>query len=154
MIGQRRLVPRCRTAAIPRSRALIAAAVVRWPIMVLSLVCETHAVKQLRAGRIYHEDTGWLRIHLLFPASHSDDPDDQCPLFAGIGHRGPGQSDNGPPLSQSLHIGWVRELVQPHRRAAFGRMRISARGVVRDSGIPDVVVPDAAQHAVENLPEE
>ena len=33
-------------------------------------------------------------------------------------------------------------------------MRISARGVVRDSGIPDAVVPDAMQHAVEDLPEE
>ena len=33
-------------------------------------------------------------------------------------------------------------------------MRISARGVVRDTGTPDVVVSDAIQHAVEDLPEE
>ena len=44
---------------------------------------------------------------------------------------------------------WCSRIVAPP-----GRMRISARGVVRDSGIPDVVVPDAAQHAVEDLPEE
>ena len=37
----------------------------------------------------------------------------------------------------------LRQLVQPHRRAA-GRMRLSADGVVRDSGLPDVVAPAAA----------
>ena len=33
-------------------------------------------------------------------------------------------------------------------------MRLSAKGVVRDSGLPDVVVPSAFQHAVEDLPPE
>jgi transglutaminase-like putative cysteine protease len=33
-------------------------------------------------------------------------------------------------------------------------MRISANGVVRDSGLPDVVAPSAFQHAVEDLPPE
>jgi transglutaminase-like putative cysteine protease len=44
---------------------------------------------------------------------------------------------------------WCNRIVAPP-----GRMRISACGVVRDSGIPDVVVPSAMQHAVEDLPEE
>jgi len=44
---------------------------------------------------------------------------------------------------------WCNRIVAPP-----GRMSISTRGVVRDSGIPDVVVPDAIQHAVEDLPEE
>ena len=44
---------------------------------------------------------------------------------------------------------WCNRILAP-----AGRMRISSRGIVRDSGIPDVVVPDAGQHAVEDLPEE
>jgi transglutaminase-like putative cysteine protease len=44
---------------------------------------------------------------------------------------------------------WCSRIVAPP-----GRMRISGRGVVRDSGVPDVVVPDAMQQAVEDLPEE
>ena len=52
------------------------------------------------------------------------------------------------PLSRRL-----RQLVQPPRRPA-GRMRLSANGVVRDSGLPDAVVPSAVQHAIEDLPPE
>jgi transglutaminase-like putative cysteine protease len=44
---------------------------------------------------------------------------------------------------------WCNRIVAP-----AGRMCISSRGIVRDSGIPDVVAPDAIQHAVEDLPEE
>ena len=33
-----------------------------------------------------------------------------------------------------------------------GRLQLTGDGVVRDSGLPDVVVPDAAQNAVEDLP--
>ena len=44
---------------------------------------------------------------------------------------------------------WCSRIVAPP-----GRIRLAARGVIRDSGIPDVVVPDAMQHAVEDLPEE
>jgi hypothetical protein len=33
-------------------------------------------------------------------------------------------------------------------------MRLSADGVVRDTGLPDVVAPSALQHAVEDLPAE
>jgi transglutaminase-like putative cysteine protease len=44
---------------------------------------------------------------------------------------------------------WCSRIVAPP-----GRVRLAARGVVRDSGIPDVVVPSAIQHAVEDLPEE
>ena len=44
---------------------------------------------------------------------------------------------------------WCSRIVAP-----AGRVRLSADGVVRDSGIPDVVVPSAFQHAVEDLPPE
>ena len=44
---------------------------------------------------------------------------------------------------------WCSRLVAP-----AGRMRLSANGVVRDSGLPEVVVPSAVQHAVEDLPPE
>lgn len=37
---------------------------------------------------------------------------------------------------------------------AQGRFRIKGDGMVRDNGLPDVVVPSAQQHAVEELPEE
>ncbi|MFB6451555.1 transglutaminase-like domain-containing protein [Bradyrhizobium tunisiense] len=42
---------------------------------------------------------------------------------------------------------WCSRLVAPR-----GRMRLTADGTVRDSGLPDVIVPSAAQHAVEDLP--
>ena len=35
-----------------------------------------------------------------------------------------------------------------------GRMRLAADGTVRDSGLPDVIVASASQHAVEDLPAE
>jgi transglutaminase-like putative cysteine protease len=44
---------------------------------------------------------------------------------------------------------WCTRIVAP-----AGSMCISASGVVRDSGVPDVVVPSAIQHPVEDLPEE
>jgi transglutaminase-like putative cysteine protease len=44
---------------------------------------------------------------------------------------------------------WCSRIVAP-----AGRMRLSADGVVRDTGLPDVVVPSAYQHAVEDLPAE
>ena len=44
---------------------------------------------------------------------------------------------------------WCSRLVAP-----AGRMRLSANGVVRDSGLPEVVVPSAVQHTVEDLPPE
>ncbi len=44
---------------------------------------------------------------------------------------------------------WCSRIVAP-----AGRMRLSADGVVRDSGLPDAVVPSASQHAVEDLPPE
>lgn len=44
---------------------------------------------------------------------------------------------------------WCTRLVAPP-----GRIRLSTDAVVRDSGEPDVVVPDARQHPVEDLPEE
>jgi transglutaminase-like putative cysteine protease len=44
---------------------------------------------------------------------------------------------------------WCNRIVAPE-----GRMRISASGVVKDSGQHDVAVPSAMQHPVEELPEE
>jgi transglutaminase-like putative cysteine protease len=44
---------------------------------------------------------------------------------------------------------WCDRIVAP-----AGSMRIFASGVVGDSGMPDVVVPSAMQHPVEDLPEE
>jgi transglutaminase-like putative cysteine protease len=44
---------------------------------------------------------------------------------------------------------WCNRLLAPQ-----GRIRISADGLVRDSGMPDLVWPSAEQHAVQALPEE
>jgi transglutaminase-like putative cysteine protease len=48
---------------------------------------------------------------------------------------------------RDLYGNWCSRLVAP-----AGRIRLSGDGIVRDSGLPDVVVPSAPQHAVENLP--
>jgi transglutaminase-like putative cysteine protease len=42
---------------------------------------------------------------------------------------------------------WCSRIVAP-----AGRICLKADGLVRDSGLPDVVVPSAIQHAVEDLP--
>jgi transglutaminase-like putative cysteine protease len=44
---------------------------------------------------------------------------------------------------------WCTRIVSPE-----GRIRLFTDAVVRDSGQPDVVVPDALQHLVQDLPEE
>ena len=44
---------------------------------------------------------------------------------------------------------WCTRIVAP-----AGRIRIASTGVLRDSGKPDPVVPDAIQHEVQDLPEE
>ena len=44
---------------------------------------------------------------------------------------------------------WCSRIVAP-----VGRMRLSADGVVSDTGLPDVVATWAPQHAVEDLPAE
>jgi len=44
---------------------------------------------------------------------------------------------------------WCSRIVAP-----AGRIRIAGTGVVRDSGVPDVVAADAIQHRVQDLPEE
>jgi transglutaminase-like putative cysteine protease len=44
---------------------------------------------------------------------------------------------------------WCSRILAPS-----GRMRLSANGVVRDSGVPDPVVAEASQHAVQDLPAE
>ena len=44
---------------------------------------------------------------------------------------------------------WCTRIVAPQ-----GRIRIASTAVVRDSGLPDPIAPDAIQHRVEDLPEE
>jgi transglutaminase-like putative cysteine protease len=44
---------------------------------------------------------------------------------------------------------WCSRIVAPP-----GLMRLSGDGIVRDTGLPDAVVPSAPQHAVEDLPSE
>ena len=44
---------------------------------------------------------------------------------------------------------WCSRIVAP-----TGQMRLAADGIVRDTGLPDVIVPSASQHAVEDLPAE
>lgn len=44
---------------------------------------------------------------------------------------------------------WCSRLVAPQ-----GRMRMTADAVVRDSGLPEIVVPNAWQHEVQDLPAE
>jgi transglutaminase-like putative cysteine protease len=50
---------------------------------------------------------------------------------------------------RDLFGNWCNRIVAPP-----GRTRLTSRGVLRDTGQPDVAVPSAAQHAVEDLPEE
>ncbi len=50
---------------------------------------------------------------------------------------------------RDLFGNWCNRIVAP-----AGQIRLTSRGVLRDSGQPDVVVPSAQQHAVEDLPEE
>ena len=58
-----------------------------------------------------------------------------------------------PPVSftgyRDLFGNWCTRLVAPP-----GRIRIGTAGVVRDSGLPDPVVPDAPQHMVQDLPDD
>ena len=58
-----------------------------------------------------------------------------------------------PPVPMSAYRdsfgNWCTRLVAP-----AGRTRLSANVVVNDSGLPDVIVPDARQLAVQDLPEE
>jgi transglutaminase-like putative cysteine protease len=50
---------------------------------------------------------------------------------------------------RDLFGNWCSRIVAP-----AGRMRLSADGLVRDTGLPDEIVPSAPQHAVEDLPAE
>jgi transglutaminase-like putative cysteine protease len=50
---------------------------------------------------------------------------------------------------RDLYGNWCSRILAP-----AGRLRLSGDGVVRDSGLPDPVVPSAPQHAIEDLPSE
>jgi transglutaminase-like putative cysteine protease len=50
---------------------------------------------------------------------------------------------------RDLFGNWCSRILAP-----AGRLRLSGDGVVRDSGLPDAVMPYAQQHAVEDLPPE
>jgi len=48
---------------------------------------------------------------------------------------------------RDLFGNWCSRIVAP-----AGRIRLSADGLVQDTGLPDDIVPSASQHAVEDLP--
>ena len=50
---------------------------------------------------------------------------------------------------RDLFGNWCSRILAP-----AGRLRLYGNGVVRDSGLPDIVAPSAPQHAVEDLPAE
>ena len=50
---------------------------------------------------------------------------------------------------RDIYGNWCSRLVAP-----AGRVRLWGDGMVRDSGLPDVVAPSAPQHPVEDLPTE
>ena len=50
---------------------------------------------------------------------------------------------------RDLFGNWCSRIVAPE-----GRLRLTANGVVKDSGLVDLIVPDAEQHPVEDLPDE
>jgi transglutaminase-like putative cysteine protease len=50
---------------------------------------------------------------------------------------------------RDLYGNWCSRILAP-----AGRLRLRGDGVVRDSGLPDVVAPSARQHAIEDLPSE
>ncbi len=50
---------------------------------------------------------------------------------------------------RDLFGNWCSRIVAP-----AGELRLHTDAIVNDSGLPDLVVPTAAQHAVESLPEE
>lgn len=55
-----------------------------------------------------------------------------------------------PLIAYRDHFGnWCSRIVAPH-----GRLRITGSAVLGDSGLADIVVPSAQQHAVQDLPEE
>ncbi|MBW4092319.1 MAG: transglutaminase family protein [Proteobacteria bacterium] len=50
---------------------------------------------------------------------------------------------------RDLFGNWISRIVAP-----AGRIRLATRAVVRDSGLPDPIHPEAIQHPVQDLPEE
>jgi transglutaminase-like putative cysteine protease len=50
---------------------------------------------------------------------------------------------------RDLFGNWCSRIVAPH-----GQLRLTANGVVNDTGLPDPVVPSAQQHPVQYLPDE
>jgi len=58
-----------------------------------------------------------------------------------------------PPVPMAAYRDSFGQLVHPHR-CAKGRTRVSANALVNDTGAPDVIVPQAQQIPVPDLPEE
>lgn len=48
---------------------------------------------------------------------------------------------------RDLFGNWCSRILAPP-----GQLRLTGDGIVRDSGLPDIIVPNAPQHAVEDLP--
>lgn len=50
---------------------------------------------------------------------------------------------------RDLFGNWCTRIVAPQ-----GQLQLSTQAIIRDSGLPDIIVPTAKQHAIEALPEE
>ena len=48
---------------------------------------------------------------------------------------------------RDLYGNWCSRILAP-----AGRLQLTGDGIVRDSGLPDIIAPDAPQNAVEGLP--
>src|ERR1700736_1546389 len=99
------------------------------------------------------EDSCWLRTSLRLSTAHTRDHGSGHPFHPGVRRDRARLPDHQPsvPISpyRDVYGNWCSRIVAPP-----GRMRLSADGVVRDSGLPDVVAPSASQHPVEDLPAE
>jgi hypothetical protein len=87
------------------------------------------------------------------PTPHTHNHGPGHPFHPGVRRRRAQLPDHSPsvPITPYRDVfgNWCSRIVAP-----AGRMRLSADGVVRDTGLPDVIAPSASQHAVEDLPAE
>jgi hypothetical protein len=81
------------------------------------------------------------------PTSFSDEPNFQGKAVGGFGALVIGP--RGSPEYRDGFGNWCTRLVAPG-----GRIRLKTDALIRDTGQPDRVVPDARQRAVQDLPEE
>ena len=99
------------------------------------------------------ENSRRLRADLRLSATDTDDHGSRHPFYPGLRCHRARSSHHQPsvPISPYRDVfgNWCSRIVAP-----AGRMRLSADGVVRDTGLPDVIASSATQHKVEELPAE